>query len=145
MKKMFFLFIFVFLFILTANAKEQFVNPIFNQPLKPLGRSSTLTYITPTSIDSRTPLDDNLVAMTGDCQLIENTQNRITLLCDLYWHNPDKKGPKQYFVFKITERITQDCLRIAENDFDIWEDYTQEQEFANDIYCVTPPDKLESD
>jgi len=83
--------------------------------------------------------------MTGNCQLIENTQNHITLLCDLYWHNPDGKGPKQYLVFKIVEQITPNCLRITQNDFDIGEGYTQNTDFANDIYCVTPLNKLESD
>ena len=57
--------------------KQKFVNPIFYQPLEPLSRVSTWTYLTPTSIKSMTPLDKNKVAMTGKCELLENQENFI--------------------------------------------------------------------
>ena len=75
-----------------STNKQEFVNPIFYQPLEPLGRTSTWTYLTPTSIKSMTPLDKNKVAMTGQCELTENKQDHITLLCDIFWHNPEEKG-----------------------------------------------------
>ncbi|MBO6288775.1 MAG: membrane lipoprotein lipid attachment site-containing protein [Alphaproteobacteria bacterium] len=117
------------------NTQEpKFVNPIFYQPLKPLSRVSTWTYLTPTSIKSMTPLDKNKVAMTGECELIENNQDHITLLCDISWHNPEEKGWKTKISYSIKNLSFPGCLRIEETDKSLNEEYP-----SISSYCVTPP------
>ena len=139
MKKLF-LFLGLFLILsLNTNAKDssfnkqEFVNPIFYQPLRPLGRTSTWTYLTPTSIKSMTPLDKNKLAMTGQCELLENKQDHITLLCDINWHNPEKKGWKTKISYSIKDLSFDGCLRIEEIDKPLDEEYP-----SISSYCVTP-------
>jgi len=132
---------------LSANAwtddnvnKQEFVNPIFYQPLEPLSRTSTWTYLTPTSIKSMTPLDKNKVAMTGECELVENQQDHITLLCDIFWHNPEGKGKKALISFTLKDLFMSDCLRIEESDRSLNEEYP-----SISSYCVTPPNYTPSE
>lgn len=123
------------------NANEQeFVNPIFYQPLQPLGRTSTWTYLTPISIKSMTPLDKNKVAMTGECELVENEQNHITLLCDIFWHNPEEKGKKSIITYSIKGLSYEGCLRIEEAYRSLNEEYPS---IYN--YCVTPLNYIPSE
>ena len=125
---------------LTPKYDTEFKNPVFYQPLEPLGRTSTWTYLTPTSIKSMTPLDKNKVAMTGKCELVENEQDHITLLCDIYWHNPEKKGKRALVSFKLKDLFMPDCLHIEETYKSLNEEYPS---ISN--YCVTPPDYVESE
>ena len=76
----------------------EFKNPVFNQPLRPLSSGTGYVYITPKSVDFRTPFDKNKIDTQGKCDLIENKQDRITLKCDFSWY--DHKGNsdiKQYY------------------------------------------------
>jgi hypothetical protein len=123
-----------------STNKQEFVNPIFYQPLEPLGRTSTWTYLTPTSIKSMTPLDKNKVAMTGQCELTENKQDHITLLCDIFWHNPEEKGEKSIITYSIKGLYFQGCLRIEESDRSLNEEFPS---ISN--YCVTPPNYTPSE
>lgn len=125
---------------LTPKYDTEFKNPVFYQPLEPLSRTSTWTYLTPTSIKSMTPLDKNKVAMTGKCELVENEQDHITLLCDIYWHNPEKKGKRALVSFKLKDLFMPDCLHIEETYKSLNEEYPS---ISN--YCVTPPDYVESE
>ena len=120
--------------------KQEFVNPIFYQPLEPLSRTSTWTYLTPTSVKSMTPLDKNKVAMTGECELVENQQDHITLLCDIFWHNPEGNGGKSIIIYSIKDLFSSDCLRIEESDRSLNEEYP-----SISSYCVTPPDYVPSE
>lgn len=131
----------------TKIGEQKFVNPIFYQPLRPLGRTSTLTYITPTSIEGRTPLDDNLVALTGKCKLLENKQNFVKLICDIKlnalekWDFPIFYKDKIY-TYKLKELLSKTCLIVEKKDYNLNED----DAVAITHYCVTPPDKpLKSD
>ncbi len=142
-----FIFILGLFLSLSANAraddnvnKQEFVNPIFYQPLEPLSRTSTWTYLTPTSIKSMTPLDKNKVAMTGECELVENQQDHITLLCDIFWHNPEENGGKSIIIYSIKDLFSSDCLRIEESDRSLNEEYP-----SISSYCVTPPNYTSSE
>ena len=147
--------------------KTEFINPIFYQPLEPLSADGYV-YITPTSIDMRTPKDKNLVAGFGTCKLTENTQKQITLRCKYKWipkegelaffqellKSPDatrreiaqsslqnfENTYESDFIYTVKE-FFDDCLRIQENTIDMGEDHPSS--IMN--YCVTPPDKLKSD
>lgn len=146
--------------------KQEFVNTIFYQPLEPLSRNNGYTYLTPTSIDMRTPLDKNLVAAKGECELIENTQERITLKCKYKWipqkgllESAKKRLQssdlitreiaqktletyattyEEYFTYAVKNLYTDTCLRIEEYVRKLDEDYTKD-DFFHSNYCVTPP------
>ncbi len=120
--------------------KQEFVNPIFYQPLEPLSRTSTWTYLTPISIKSMTPLDKNKVAMTGECELVENQQDHIALLCDIFWHNPEEKGKKALISFTLKDLFMSDCLRIEKSYKSLNEEYP-----SISSYCVTPPNYTPSE
>ena len=166
--------IFVLLLMGCVNSvnKTEFVNPIFNQPLHPLSRNNGYTYLTPTSIDMRTPLDKNLVAGKGECELIENTQERITLKCRYKWipqkgllESAQKELQssdlitreiaqktleihattyEEYFTYAVKNLYTDTCLRIEEYIRNLDEDYTKD-DFFHSSYCVTPPDDYKSE
>ena len=119
---------------------KEFNNPIFNQPLEPLGQTSTWTYLTPTSIDIRTPLDKNLSAGKGKCDLIENKQDRITLKCDFSWYNP-KGNPdiKQYYFTFLTKGYFFDThIKIEELNYQIKDGKIDK--ISSEFY-ITPIDK----
>ena len=64
----------------THSAKEQeFVNPIFYQPLRPMSKHSGYVYLTPTFIKFMTPLNKNLISSQGQCELLVNQGNFIKL------------------------------------------------------------------
>ena len=167
---------FMFLLVLSACAnsvnKAEFVNPIFKQPLRPLSMSSGYIYLTPTSIDMRTPKDKNLIAGKGECELIENTQERITLKCKYKWI-PQKgllesaqkelqsSDPitreiaqktleihattyEEYYTYAVKDLYTNTCLRIEEYIRKLDEDYTKD-DFFHSSYCVTPPAEYKSE
>ena len=84
----------------SSEKQQEFVNPIFYQPLEPLSITVGWTYLTPNTIDFRTPLDKNIVDSTGQCELIENEQDHITLLCDITWRNEKRK---EYYTYIIKD------------------------------------------
>ena len=54
----FILFLLSFLYVnnvALAEEKVEFVNPVFNQPLRPMSMRSGYEYLTPTTVDFRTP------------------------------------------------------------------------------------------
>ena len=133
-----FLFL-VFIFLLTACTnnvnKHEFVNPVFNQPLRPFSNRDGITYLTPTSIKSMTPLDKNLVGMTGQCDLLENDKDHITLSCDLSWRNHNRIDKNTTTTYIIEGLYHSKCLSIIEK-------YKMESDsdyVATSYYCVTPP------
>ena len=93
------------------SGKKEFVNPIFYQPLRPLSSTVGWTYLTPETIDFRTPLDKNIVDSTGQCELVENEQDHITLLCDITWRNEKKR---KYYTYVIKDLFMPNCLRVLE-------------------------------
>ncbi|MBQ7633473.1 MAG: hypothetical protein IJS88_05110 [Alphaproteobacteria bacterium] len=132
---------------LSANAwaddninKQEFVNPIFYQPLRPMSIRSGYVYLTPTSIKFMTPLDKELLNATGECELIENQQDHITLLCDIFWHNPEEKGGKSIITYSIQDLFMPNCLCIEESDRALDEEYP-----SISSYCVTPPNYTPSE
>ncbi len=149
------LFIIALLFLSTpamarkdnSNSKEQkFVNPIFYQPLRPLSSTVGWAYLTPTSIDFRTPLDKNIVNATGQCELVENEQDHITFLCDITWLNIAwlNEKVKKYYTYVIKDLFSPDCLRIWEFTYKNVEDFSQDAQHASK-YCVTPLSNISSE
>ena len=116
--------------------EQKFVNPIFYQPLEPLGRTSTWTYLTPTSIKSMTPLDKTKVAMTGKCELVENKQDHITLLCNISWHNPEEKGWKTKISYYLKDIISDTCFDVEEVSYEITK--RGYEKLSTSHYCVPP-------
>ena len=144
MKKIFFLFsLFITSCSLLHQYDTEFKNPVFNQPLEPLGKGAGYVYLTPTSVDFRTPLDKNKIDTQGKCDLIENTQNRITLKCHLEgWGNTYQRYLT--YVIKGIPEFIPSCLRILEYDYDKPDNFPKDEIFA-DKYCVTPPDYMKSE
>ena len=122
----------------------EFKNPVFYQPLRPLSKTATWTYLTPTSYVMMTPLDKNKIATQGKCDLIENKQDRITLKCNCKWNDNTKYN--SYFTYVITEIpwYAPYCLRILKYSYDKLENFPKSDTFASK-YCVTPPDYMESE
>ena len=165
-------FMFVLFIGACANSvnKTEFANPVFNQPLRPLSRSTGYTYLTPTSIDMRTPKDKNLVAGKGECELIENTQESIILKCQYKWvpqkgvletaqKNLQSSDPiireiaqktleihattyEKNYTYKIDKLHFASCLAIEET---IYEKIQTRMDInSTSYYCVTPPDDYQS-
>ncbi len=141
MKKYCILFI---LFVLTAcHSNKEFKNPIFNQELEPLGKTVGYTYLTPTSIDFRNILDKNKIDSQGECDLIENKEDRITLKCMFDEWGGKKEKYTLYLTYIIGEKFSDNCLRIIEYSYN-----NPDSRFkSHATYCTTPPSKqtLESD
>ena len=121
----------------------EFKNPIFYQPLRPLSKTVGYTYLTPTSVDFRTPLDKNKLDLQGKCDLIENKQDRITLKCQGNWDDGTKHNSYLTYVIKEIPEFIPNCLRILEYDYSKPEDFPKDEMFA-DKYCVTPKKDMTS-
>ena len=123
------------------SQEQKFINPIFYQPLRPLSSTVGWTYLTPKSIDFRTPMDRNLIDSTGQCELIENEQDHITLLCDITFRN---EKWREYYTYFIKDLFMPNCLRILEYNYQKLEDFSQNEMHASK-YCVTPPNYTPSE
>ena len=124
--------------------KLEFVNPVFNQPLRPMSMRSGYEYLTPTTVDFRTPLDKNLKNAEGNCELLENEEDHIKMFCKLTWLLYDTKYKtykedftvEEYYVYKIKGLYFEGCLEIVEISYK-----EGQQEYASEShYCVTPSD-----
>ncbi len=143
--KKFFLILILFLVScsVVSHYDTEFKNPVFNQPLRPLSSGAGYVYLTTTSIDFRTPLDKNKIDTQGKCELVENTQDRITLNCHVEgWGNTYNR----YYTYIIKEipLFIPSCLRILEYAYDNPKNFPKDEMFANK-YCVTPPDYMKSE
>lgn len=126
----------------TVNSYDtEFKNPVFNQPLKPLGKTATWTYLTPTSYVSMTPLDKNKIATQGKCDLIENKQDRITLKCDCEWENGTKYN--KYVTYELKGLFLPSCLHVVEYGYSALEDFPKFASQTN--YCIIPPNYIKSE
>ena len=123
--------------------KTKFVNPVFNQPLEPMSMRSGYEYLTPTSVDFRTPLDKNLKNAEGECELLENTEDHIKMFCKMTWFTYDTKYKtyekrftvENYYIYKVVGLFFEGCLDIEEISYK-----KGQQEYASkSYYCVTPP------
>ena len=118
----------------------EFKNPVFNQPLRPLSRGTGYVYLTPTSVDFRTPLDKDKIDTQGKCDLIENKQDRITLQCQVEgWGRTYNK----YFTYVVKELFLPRCLNIVEYSYSTLEDFPKFASYSS--YCVTPPEDMTSE
>ena len=143
----FILFLLSFLYVnnvALAEEKVEFVNPVFNQPLRPMSMRSGYVYLTPTSIDFRTPLDKKIKSGLGNCELLENEENHIKMFCKLTWLTYDTKyktykedfTSEEYYLYKIKDLSHEKCLDIEALNYD-----EGQQEYNSEYhYCVTPPD-----
>ena len=122
------------------NYDTEFKNPIFYQPLRPLSKTVGYTYLTPTSVDFRTPLDKNKLDLQGKCDLIENKQDRITLKCNLKGWG---KTYDWYLTYIVKEIFFTGCLIVAQYNYDKPEDYPESASYSS--YCVTPPEDMTSE
>ena len=124
--------------------KLEFVNPVFNQPLRPMSMRSGYEYLTPTTVDFRTPLDKNLKNAEGNCELLENEEDHIKMFCKLTWLLYDTKYKtykedftvEEYYVYKIKGLYFEGCLEIVEISYK----EGQQDDTSEYHYCVTPQD-----
>jgi len=122
--------------------KTEFVNPIFNQPLQPSDIGEGEVYLTPISIDMRTPKDKNLVAGKGKCELIENTQNKITLKCAVKWVESLTYEDAQRLLKKKeswSQELGRDISKRLSPDYseDWYFSYKiKEHQYSKDYICV---------
>ena len=124
----------------TTN-KQEFVNPIFYQPLRPLSRSSGYTYLTPTSIKSMTPLDKNKVDITGQCELLENKENFIKLLCNTSWQMLENgrmvtNTSEDIYTYEIKGMFTNRCLEVERIVYEITK--RGNEKLSTSYYCISP-------
>ena len=71
--------------------KTKFVNPVFNQPLRPMSMRTGYVYLTPTSVDFRTPLDKDIIDSKGSCELLENTEDHIKMFCKVRYPKDESR------------------------------------------------------
>ncbi len=148
MKKFILILVVMFVFGNSAWAEEakkiEFVNPVFNQPLEPISNQTGYEYLTPTSVDFRTPLDKNLKNAEGNCELLENEEDHIKMSCKLTWLLYDTKYKtykedftvEKYYIYRVKGLYFEGCLNIEEISYK-----EGQQEYASKShYCVTPPD-----
>ena len=124
-----------------STNKQEFVNPIFYQPLEPLGRTSTWTYLTPTSIKSMTPLDKNKVAMTGECELLENQENFIKLLCNTSWQMFENgrmvtNTSEDIYTYEIKGMFSDTCIKVEKITYEITK--RGNEKLSTSYYCIPP-------
>ena len=93
---------------------KEFKNPVFYQPLKPLPKTLGYVYLTPTSIDIREPNDKNTSYQKGKCQLIENKEDFIKLLCHINWLKNEEMLEFSRYVLSTT---------VSPSKKDIYEKY----------------------
>ena len=143
----FILFLLSFLYVnnvALAEEKVEFVNPVFNQPLRPMSMRSGYEYLTPTSVDFRTPLDKNIKDSQGDCELLENEEDHIKMFCKLtmFTYDTEHKTYKkwftseEYYIYRIKGLYFEGCLEIVEISYK----EGQQDDTSEYYYCVTPPD-----
>ena len=148
MKKFILILVVMFVFGNSAWAEEakkiEFVNPVFNQPLRPMSMRSGYEYLTPTSVDFRTPLDKNIKDSQGNCELLENEEDHIKMFCKLtmFTYDTEHKTYKkwftseEYYIYRIKGMYFEGCLNIEEISYK-----EGQQEYASEShFCVTPPD-----
>lgn len=87
-----------------------------------------------------TPLDKNKVDTQGKCNLVENTQDRITLKCNSEWDDGTKYS--SYFTYVVKGLSHPDCLRIVEYSYSTLEEFPTYASYSN--YCVTPLKNMDS-
>ena len=146
--------------------KTKFVNPVFNQPLEPLSAHSGYVYLTPTSVDFRTPLDKDIINSKGSCGLLENAEDHIKMFCKVKY--PKDEGRLKYAqnILKnssdeISKRNAEITAKIYSGKYTVENYYIYriiglffegcldieeisykegQQEYASELhYCVTPP------
>ena len=148
MKKFILILVVMFVFGNSAWAEEakkiEFVNPVFNQPLRPMSMRSGYEYLTPTSVDFRTPLDKNIKDSQGNCELLENEEDHIKMFCKLtmFTYDTEHKTYKkwftseEYYIYRIKGMYFEGCLNIEEISYK-----EGQQEYASEShFCVNPPD-----
>ena len=148
MKKFILILVVMFVWTNSAGADEakklEFVNPVFNQPLRPISMRSGYEYLTPTSVDFRTPLDKNIKDSQGNCELLENEEDHIKMFCKLtmFTYDTEHKTYKkwftseEYYIYRIKGMYFEGCLNIEEISYK-----EGQQEYASEShFCVTPPD-----
>ena len=140
---------------LSANAraennlnKQEFVNPIFYQPLEPRSIHSGYVYITPTFIKFMTPLNKNLIGSQGQCELLENQENFIKLLCNTRWQMLENghmvtNTSKDIYTYEIKGIAFGDCLDIEEIIYEITK--KGNEKFPTSHYRATLPDYVQSE
>jgi len=135
-----------------TNKPQHFINPIFNQPLKPLSRTAGWAYLTPTSVKFSAPSDKNLIDATGQCRLIENTKDFIKLFCHMKWRKDEYSSMVMfsgnyttdwYCTYDIKKLFFKTCLDIEETIYEIQDEHIKKISSAH--YCVTPIDNSKSD
>lgn len=125
---------------LTPKYDTEFKNPLFYQPLRPLSKTVGYVYLTPTSAEFRGVMDKNTTIYKGKCELIENTQDSITLKCEGAWDDGTKHNSYLTYVIKEIPLFMPNCLRILGYDYNEPEDFPK-NEIYSAKYCVTPPKK----
>ena len=129
----------------TSSYDTEFKNPVFNQPLRPMSIHSGYVYLTPTSIKFMTPLDKELIDAAGQCELVENEENFVTLFCKVKWQkiqgstmiiNSDDYFSLLHCTYEVKGLFFDNCLDIEENIYDIKEGNKENISTAH--FCVSP-------
>ena len=127
--------------------KQEFINPIFYQPLRPMSIHSGYVYLTPTSIKFMTPLDKELVDATGKCELVENEEDFVKLFCKVKWQkiqgstmiiNSDNHSSLWHYTYELKGLFFDNCLDIEENVYEIKEG--NKEKISTTHFCVSPSD-----
>ena len=121
--------------------KQEFVNPIFYQPLEPRSIHSGYVYLTPTCIKFMTPLDKNLINGQGYCKLLENRENFIKLLCNTSWQMLESGSmitntSENIYTYEIKGIAFGNCLDIEEIIYETTKKGNEKSSTSH--YCVTP-------
>ncbi|MBR3661664.1 MAG: hypothetical protein IKN67_00090 [Alphaproteobacteria bacterium] len=125
--------------------KQEFVNPIFYQPLRPMSIHSGYVYLSPTSIKFMTPLDKEHLDATGLCELVENEKNFIKLSCKVRWQkiqastmiiNSDDHSSLWYCTYEVKGLFFDNCLDVEENIYVIKEG--NKEKISTSHFCVSP-------
>lgn len=146
--------------------KTKFVNPVFNQPLRPMSMRTGYVYLTPTSVDFRTPLDKDIIDSKGSCELLENAEDHIKMFCKVRYPKDESRLKYAQNILKnssdeISKRNAEITAKIYSGKYTVEEYYIYkvvglffegcldieeisykkgQQEYASkSYYCVTPP------
>jgi hypothetical protein len=120
--------------------RTKFKNPVFYQTLTPFSGRYGYIYVTPTSVEFKRHKEKSDFDYKGQCDLVENEEDRMTLKCNGKWNEESEKS--SYFTFTVKDLILSDCLKIAVYEYNSMQDLQSNNPFYTSSYCAIPPQSV---
>ena len=98
-----------------AIKEEKFVNPIFYKTMEPISQMVWQTRLTPTEMYVNNGYG---YSETEKCKLLENTETKIVMYCEVYSH---QEHIKTIYGFELLYPIKDNELEVLQTEKAVWE------------------------